>query len=440
MAKRSKVGRKVGSEEVLREGQVWAVPLPRLGYCPIVVTRVPGVAREVDFAFGYVKPEVSEGLPDPARVGTARSWSRAWVGLVPTRPFRKARWTLCGDLPGFCREEWPVPPSRGSFGSARDEESGCEGADSEEMWSVETTADEPTMTLLANEPATREEALGFPKVDVVTAASRFEKSLVHRMKGRTIPFLDMHITINELERDSIDRWARRAEAVRAREGGSLPEWLPAGRRTDRELRAGAWLALPLTGGGFGAAMLIERPAEHFRVFSDAVVMGMRRRWDRWPTFEEVDRLRPEDGGIIDQTSMICVRDGRWRVLGYRENHDTLSWTWPVSWIRDEDRREQGVIYVRVDGTRYIELEIEPRILDLDPRAKHTCVGSKTYRGIELDIARLLDGTLPADAEHYRASDSVVTPERMAAWQTVNRAIYAALVEKLGDAAGDGRRL
>lgn len=281
------------------------------------------------------------------------------------------------------------------------------------------------MTLIANEPATQDEAMQFPRTDVVTAPSALEKALVLYFKSRRPGFWDMGLGTEPISPGRLARWASHAGAVRARAAPLPSTWLPPGRKTDRALRPGHWMALPLRGGGFGAAMLVDKPGAEVRLFSDAVVMGMRRRWSRWPVLEDVLSLRPEDGALVAQTSMICVRDGRWRVLGEHPAFDPEVWVWPRPWWQLPEHRQRGVIGLP-DETGLTEVRISDATLALDPRAGERCRGMWSYSGLETEIHRMLtaaDVDFTADAE---SAHGVVTPERLAAWRAINGEIRRAL--------------
>jgi hypothetical protein len=197
------------------------------------------------------------------------------------------------------------------------------------------------------------------------------------------------------------------------------------------MKAGMWMGFPMTGGGFGAAILIEKPGPQHRFFSDAVVMAMRRKYDRWPTLKDVLPLNPQDGAIVTQTSMICVRDGRWRVLGEHPAFEPEAWVWPLPWWPMPKQRRGGVITVMVDKLNAVELKIDPAILALDHRAGERCRGCSSSSAIEKDVPMIMHGT------HYALSDAcdfaqgIVTPERLKAWRAINAAIKRALASRRG---------
>jgi hypothetical protein len=422
--KRQNTTKRADSESSSRisEGTLWAIPVPGLGFCPIVVARASASDAEVDFAFVYLKPTLLEQQPQPDSIPPLAEWDSAWIGLVSNRPFRTGRWVRCGDICGFDRRAWPVPPSRRSDVDETKPETEWDKDPWGEFWSIETTADEPTMTVIDNAPASRQEALRFPATTVVIGASRLEKSLVNHFKRRKAGFWDMDLSPQAVTPDSIKVWLDYADRVRSKHSNIRHDWLPAGRKTDKSLQPGGWLGFPLLGGGFGAAILIDRPDPHFRLFSDTVVMAMRRRWDRWPTLDDVRALCPEDGVFIAQTSFICVRDGRWRVLGQHPNFDQSEWPWPIPWFQSPVEKRRSVVSVSTGDGEPIQVRIEPATLAQDPHAGQRCRGSSNYGHFESAVPRILAGTEPglADTDGYHIG--IVTPDRLAAWRAINAAI------------------
>lgn len=401
------------------EGEVWAVPLPKLGYCPFVVARSRKPAAEVDFAFGYLQPTLYEELPAYLAIEPLADWEAAWIGLVPTLPFRKGRWIRCGSVPCFDLAEWPVVPSR-SPALCDPDDPNFETT----RWSIETTPDEATMTLVSNEPSTADEAIQFPPLSVATSASSFEKALAKFFRGLEPGFWDMHVPFHHMSAESVRLWNDYSEEARA-DAPPTPEWLPAGRRTDRSLRAGAWLTLPLNGGGFGAARLVAKPEKHERVFSDAVIMGIRRRWPHWPSLDDVASLTPDDAALVGQTSMICVRDGRWRVLGYHEPFDPIEWVWPRRWSWDRDADDGATIVIRDGEGNLKKLRVDPATLALDPHAGERCAAGLSYSSFECRLPEIVSGSYVEKTEGPHC-EGVVTPERLAAWREINAAIQAAV--------------
>jgi len=408
------------------EGQLWAVPVPGMGFAPLVVSRAPSAKSEVDFAFAYLLPSLFTSLPRPDDVPPLDDWHHAWIGLVPTLPFRKGRWQCCGVLPRFDRGRWPVPPCRAS---AVDESKPLEEWGKRlggEMWSIETTLDEPTMTVIANPPAARDEALQYPFTSIVCAGSRLEQALMQHFKNRRASFWKMDLDPQPIKPGDPARWAAHAAKARAAWPGNPSDWLPAGPATDRKMRAGMWMGMPLRGGGFGAALLIEKPAKHQRFFADAIITAMRRKWDAWPTLDDVSTLRPEDGAFVTQTSMIAVRDGRWRVIGEHPDFSSEEWVWPLPWWQLPDHKARGVIGMDLGEGELTEFPIPSNILALDPNAGRRCAGCMSEGGVELSIPSYLEG-----GEGLHLTDDPfpfgnVTPERLTAWRKINAAVRAGI--------------
>ena len=159
-------------------------------------------------------------------------------------------------------------------------------------------------------------------------------------------------------------------------------------------------------------------------------MGMRRRWDRWPTLNDVTSLTPEDGAYICQTSMISVRDGRWRVLGEHPNFDPKQWVWPHPWWQDVEQRKNKVISIRISSGESFEVKPDPAILALDPIAGERCRGSSGYAGIESEIARVINATSPYLVDStVTFPRAIVTPSKLKAWRALNAIIEDALAKR-----------
>lgn len=410
MAKRSK-----GVADTPRAGSCWAVPLPRLGQCVVVVARGPNPVT--GFTFVYLWSKVHAVAPPAAAIPPLATWGEAWIGLAPTRPFTTGRWIPLGDLPKFDPEAWPVPPL------ASIERLHEKDADRPLLCSIETYPDEATMSVLASERATPERAAGFPEWDVATQASALEKSLVHHFKNRTPSYLDMKIHINRVDGDAIVRW--NAHSRRVRDRGGLPSHLlPPGAATDRALKAGDWLAFPMANGGFGAAIVVMRTPESMRVFSDVTIMSMRRRWDRWPTMQDVRGLGARDGAMLGQTSMICVRDGRWRVIGSHERFVEEEWPWPLPWHRTRTDMEEGTITLTLRRDKPLTMRIDPKVLALDEKAGELMRMGHGYGNFEAATARVIEGHPWLGAAW--APDWRVTPARLEAWKRINEEVIKML--------------
>lgn len=395
------------AKRVNEDGQVWAVPVGGLGWCSAVVARSADPSDPVGFSLVYLRPMPMAKLPEIESVPPFLDWETAWIGLVGRRPFSTNRWTLVGSLTSFARDQWPVPPWQ-ETAPPRDDAVGG--------WSIATTADRPTMTVLANDPQSRATVEQFPTWQIVTAPSSLEKSLMKLIEGKQLTFHEMRIETTRLDGDSVRRWNEYASQVRSRSDATEPQALPAGRKTDRSLVGGEWIAFPATGGGFGVGLFLPRPPKHFRVFSDGLMLIFRSQWSEWPTHAEASELTIDDAIAIGQTSMICVRDGRWRVLGRDVPFDAERWPLPTPWELDND--DQSIVRIlTLNGL--VTVDVDPEILKSDTKAggcwsRRSC----SYRSLE---------TYPGNyATDFMIESTKVTPERVSVWRHVNTRIELAL--------------
>ncbi len=395
------------AKAVNEEGQVWAVPVGQFGFCPAVVARRAEPSDPVGLSLVCVRPIASEDLPDPNELPKLGAWGTVVAALVGRRPFSTRRWRLVGSYPGFRRDDWPMPPWR-------------EEAISKEAvhgWSVATTGEAPSMTVIANDPASREEAQGFPTWTVVTAPSALEKALTNHLKQTDGGFWDMSVEPFTLDAHAVSRWRDHGARVRARPDASEPEALAPGRRTDQALAGGEWLAFPARGGGFGVALFLPRPPSHLRTFSDGLVFVFERVWSRWPTLSEARELTTDDVVALAQTSMICVRDGRWRVLERDGPFNTEYWPLPMWWTPSASG-DASIDISTADGV--LSIPVDRKIIDADPKAGSCWKGTSTSYS-----------TLESFPDRQYATDFMiewhgVTPTRIETWRKINRSIEAHL--------------
>jgi hypothetical protein len=393
------------AKAVNEDGQVWAVPVGQFGFCPAVIGRRAEQSDPVGFSLVYLWPVPSGDLPDVDALPPLGAWRTALVALVARRPFSTKRWTLVGSYPGFRRDEWPMPPWREAAVSR----------DAADGWSVATTGEAASMTVIANDPASREEAERFPPWHVVTAPSALEKGLTNHLMQAEGGFWDMVVEPLALDAEAVSRWRGYGAEVRARSDAREPEALPAGRRTDQALAGGEWLAFPAGGGGFGVGLFLPRPPNHLRVFSDGLVLVFGRVWPTWPTLSEARELTIDDVVALAQTSMICVRDGRWRVLGRDAPFDTDSWPLPMWWTPNKSG-DASIDISTADGV--LNIPVDQDVIDADPQAGSCWRGSSTsYSALE---------AFPGCryATEYMLESCGVTPTRVETWRTVNRSIEA----------------
>lgn len=400
-------------KRVNEDGQVWAVPVGDLGYCPAVVARSADPSDPVGFSLVYVWPGVSPDPFAPGEVPPLPDWGDAWVGLVARRPFSTQRWTLAGSLPSFDPDDWPVPPWQ---------EPGPPAYDRTDGWSVATTADAATMTVLTNDAEPASVLDQFPHWSIVTAPSRLESSLEKYLQSNLPYFGEMHVNTVSVDADVVRRWVDYANSARASVNATEPDALPAGRKTDRFLAGGEWLAFPARGGGFSVARLVFRPPKRFRARADGLVMVFDRVWPRWPTLAEARELTINDAVAMGQTSMICVRDGRWRVLGREYPVDTDRWPLPLPWqFRDGDLT---VAHVRLPEQE-LAVDVDPDIVGDDPRNWAGWTGrSSMYWSWETYAGGF--------ATDFMVKGHAVTPERVAIWRHINEQVQAKLDTPLVD--------
>lgn len=416
------------AESPIGGGEVFAAPVGELGYCSGVISRPP--QGETGLIHVYVRMELTRQPLKAGEIGRPHEWPGAWIGLLKKKSVESGRWPVAGVVPRFDREAFPIPP----VGTV-EEIKRSDGTNAEVCW-VETTADEPSMWPIANVAASAAEARRFPGLNVIVAGSNLEKSLVRHFGKMGFTFHDVPVEPRVVREGEVERWDARAAAARKRASEEpQAKLLPAGARTDRGAKAGDWFAFPMPGGGYGAAILIVRPAKHERVFGDAAMMSVRRRWERCPTLEDVRGLRAEDGAILRQTSMICARDGRWRGLGAHPGYDAAKWPWPERWWAPHDDAEGTSINLRFGPGDNRRARLPKGIIDLDPVAGLTLSAMSGGDGIAFDTHRVLEGIARVREPKGQWADPIVTPARIAAWKEQNAAIAAARASAVRDPLG-----
>ncbi|MFN8019931.1 MAG: hypothetical protein U0Q03_00250 [Acidimicrobiales bacterium] len=393
------------AKAVNEDGQVWAVPVGPFGFCPAVVARRSEPSDPVGFSLVFVRPVPSADLPDVDALPPLDAWGAAVVALVSRRPFSTKRWALVGSQARFRRDEWPMPPWRGAAVTS----------EADEGWSVATTGEAPSMTVIANDPVRREEAERFPPWHVVTAPSALEKAITNHLKGSTGGFWDSVVEPVDVDTSVVSRWRDYGAEVRARPDAREPEAWPAGTRTDRALSGGEWLAFPAAGGGFGVGLFLPRPPSHLRTFSDGLVFVFGQVWSVWPTLAEARELAVDDVVALAQTSMICVRDGRWRVLGRDDLFNTDGWPLPTWWTPSAS----GDASIDISTTNgMLNIPLNQAVIDADPKAGSCWRGSSSsYSTLEAFPGRRY-------ATDYMLEWHGVTPTRVKTWREVNRCIEA----------------
>ena len=209
------------------------------------------------------------------------------------------------------------------------------------------------MTVIANDPATREVGEVFPPCSVVTAPSALEKGLTNHLKESDGSFFDMVVQPIDVDSERVHRWREYGADVRSRGDATEPE-CSAGGPSNGPILGGRRVArLPRGRRRLRRRLVHARPPNHSRIFSDGLVLVFGRVWPTWPTLAEARELTVNDAVALGQTSMICVRDGRWRVLGRDIPFDTDRWPLPMWWTKGDDgasidvRTAEGVLNVPV---------------------------------------------------------------------------------------------
>lgn len=401
------------SSATIRGGEVFCIRLGTLGACTGVISRPPNL--ETNLLHVYLRLELTRNPIKPNVIGQPHTWPAAWIGLVTAESITDGRWPIIGRITKFDRDAFPIPPTRHA----------ANRGDSAQVFSVETTADEPSTTALENVAATKTAALRFPPLEIVIGGSALEDSLERHFRHMRWTFHSVRVSASKVTGDDVAHWNSHARHVRARIDPATFRWLPAGRKTDRQAKPGDWFGFPLPGGGFGAAILVERPTRHMRFFSDAIVMSMRRRWTTWPSLDEVRTLRAEDGAILSQMSFIAVRDGRWRALGPHPAFETIDWPWPLPWFRFTRKSKQTEIRIVTPNLETHRIDLDPKIIALDPQAGQTLCSVRSADAIAFETYESIEGTRVLNRSQRQQMQSVVTPKRLRAWKVMNAAIIDA---------------
>ena len=410
----------------LTGGEVFSIPLGPLGFCTGVVSRP--AQRETGLIHVYLRLENTSMAITPESIGLPHTWPGAWIGLLTTKSLASGRWPIIGQLKDFDRDAYPIPPTSHVWPGARIP--GCPS----DVFSVETTLDEPSMSPISNIGVTEAEATQFPPFNIFIAGSSLEKSLIRYFRKMGFTFHDIPIEGFTVGPDHVSRWNAHAEKLRGRPDPAFSKLLPAGSKTDRGAKAGDWFAFPMAGGGFGAAIMIERPAKHLRFFADSFILSMARHWDHWPTLDDVKCLTANDGAILRQMSLIAVRDGRWRGLGSHPDFDTSEWPWPLRWgiwHVDQSIQDEVVVRLSVDSGPDRFARVNRKILDLDPLGGSTMSVMSGGDGIAFATYQVIHDISMVD-DRGRPDVGIVTPERIAAWKTINPIIVAAMQRAVED--------
>src|SRR4051794_2790764 len=247
---------KTGKPVALNGGEVFAIPIPPLGFCSGVVSRP--AQSETGLVHIYLKMQPTKEPSSPTSIGLPHTWPSAWIGLVTGKPFTAARWKILGSMKNFKPDRFPIPPTR--------HDASLHGDDDlpPDRYSVETTLDEPSMSPIHNVAATVRDAMRFPPFNIIIKASSLEKSLVRFFRKMGFTFHDIPIEGHAVGAGDVPHWNAYSKPIRKSVDPAFLKLLPPGSRTDRDAKAGDWFGFPLPGGGFGAAIMVERPEKALR--------------------------------------------------------------------------------------------------------------------------------------------------------------------------------
>ncbi len=411
------------TDQVVSEGEIWAVPVPGVGFFPLVIARAPKPDSPMPFAFVYLSLERCESTTDAAKVPPLLKWDRAWIARVALPAFKKERWTRVGLVKHFEPRHWPVVPS-GSLAWTADSLADNPALTELDLCSIETTRDEPTETVIDNTPVSRFVAEIFPRVATLTRPSSLEAALEKWTRNRDPNFWDMKLTLTPIDHRRLRRWVAWAADARARTAGESEPAIPAGSATDKSIEPGHWLAFPPFGGGFGVALVVRRKGG-IVIFGDAMLYGFAKAFQHWPTLEDVQHLTPDDACFVGGTSLVNVRDGRWRVLGAQPGFCEDDWVVPFDTPQTRSLAEQSQIGMTSELSKDQLAKDLKEVLALDPLAGDVANTHYSSGNIELMLAIC---ARHRDKLHLRPSEQkdLVTPERLAAWRKINAAIDKAL--------------
>lgn len=276
----------------LAEGSVYAIPVPRVGFFPVTVTRVPEVRTQERTVFVYIDGTARASAEECARVGALPTWEEAWLGFCTPKPFELGRWPRVGAIKDFKPADWPVPPA-----IEEDEEAG---------WRCTALfADDGTMRLVANVA----EPWPSARVRLIQHASAFEKALAHRAAGRKPGFWDMEAEFLPATQRDIDEWVCARKAI-----DKLAETHPVLPPCTRQIEEGDLISVPLDCGGFGV-VLAARVEPRNRGSQSFVLLGLPVFTDWPPDADACQHVLPEDMISIWNSESVGVRYGDWTVIG-----------------------------------------------------------------------------------------------------------------------------
>ncbi len=404
------------ANNTVQPGDIWTIPIQDVGHFALVVARVAPANSKVPLVLAYlhmqplVDPQLAAQMPPLAR------WTDAWIGLLPPRPFANGRWQRRGAVADFDPADWPVlPTGAGDFDRP---------AEPHDLYSIETTDDTATATVADNHPTDRETAAHFPRFSFVSGASRLESALRNHARGRRPGFWDLTIQVTPIDPDRLATWTAWAAAARQRAAQRAQPSIPAGRTTDRSVRAGHWLAMPLLGGGIGVALVVAREPG-LVLFGDALLYGFPLIFEGCPRIEDLQDLAPEQACALLATSLSAVADGRWRLVGSQPNFKPADWPYPPPWFQTRQDQADGRISLSRSKGQSVAVAIPCEILDLDRQSGELVSVMHSAGSVEVALgsyARAVAGHPLRD----RQLQARVTPERIVAWRRQRAAVDQAL--------------
>lgn len=411
------------TDQVVSAGEMWAVPVPGIGFFPLVIARAPAPDSPMPFAFVYLSLERCESTTDAAKVPPLLKWDRAWIARVALPAFKKERWTRVGLVKHFETRHWPVVPS-GSLAWTAESLAEDPALTELDLCSIETTRDEPTDTVIDNTPVSRFVAEIFPRVATLTSPSSLEAALEKWSRNRSPIFWDMRLTLTPIDPLLLRRWVAWATDARARTADQSEPAIPAGSATDKSAAPGHWLAFPLFGGGFGVALIVRRKGG-IVIFGDAMLYGFPRAFQHWPTLEDVQHLTPDAACFVGGTSLVTVRDGRWRVLGMQPGFRQDDWVVPFDTPQTRALAEQGLIGMNSELSKDHLAKALKDVLALDPHAGDITNTNHGSGNVELMLAICARHRDKLHLLRWGLRE-LITPARIAAWRKINAAIDEAL--------------
>ncbi len=269
-------------------GSIHAIPVPRVDYFPVVITRVPDTLTQERTVFIYV-----DGTPRPTpdaceNPGPPHTWNEAWLGFCTPRAFELGRWPRVGSKDRFIPEDWPVPP-----------------ATQDASTSIQLYVDDGTMRLVAN----LAEYWTSAPVCLIQQASAFEKALACRAASRKPSFFDMEARFYSVSEEKLKEWIQARHAT-----DRLSEQHPVPDPCGRQIEEGDLISVPLDCGGFGV-VLAARVEPRPRGCQSVIMLGLPLVQPWRVKQEDCQHLGPENAIAIWNSNSNGVRFGDWALIG-----------------------------------------------------------------------------------------------------------------------------